>query len=384
MFLIPWLAQSSQPQASIWSTVALPVGFVVSSLWIGKRILPFLMGAVSKTGVREVFFFFVIALTLGMGWLAEQMGLSMALGAFLAGLLISESPYNKQALAELSPLRDIFLGFFFVSVGILLDLSFVRQHFLELMWLIPLLFGIKVLGTYWVIRAFRASHGIALGVALILAQIGEFSFLLAAAAKQHELIGETEFQYFLSLAVFSLLFSPLVVGWGLRATGHSGWSKLALLLRRQAPESDSGFVPNADLERRCFVIGLGHAGLSTLQKLQELGIPCTGIDFNMQNVERASKLGLDALFGDATRKEFLEEAGVENSFLVIVTVSGKHLVQELVEVLRHLRRMPQILVRTHFVQDLEELQHLSPQDIIVSEQTTTDAIVENALSRYQS
>lgn len=405
MVSIPLLAATStasSTQGSLLMAMFWILVFLVGCFLVGYYLIPRLFAEVLKTGSREVFFLMILSLTFVISFLAEQVGLSMSLGAFVAGVLISESPYNKQALAELAPLRDIFLGFFFASVGMLVNIDFIISHIHNLLWLIPLMFLLKFMVIYLVVKWNSHSHGVSFASALALTQIGEFSFILGASALSHKLISDLEFQYFLALAVFSLLFTPLMFSCAIKSSAHNSWPELTRALsktfiKRRGKQNGDGTIVDENkissplplgqkdlvvAPRRAIVIGLGHAGINILEELTQNGIPCTGVDFNMNHVNTVRSKGISAIYGDATRVEVLESAGIRDSYVVLITVSGKQLTSQILAVVHHLCPRVKVIVRVQYILELKDLPSRESDEIVVSEKEATHALIKKALAEY--
>lgn len=366
--------------------------FLLGCLILGQFVVPLIFNEITRTGSRELFFFSIFATTFVISFLAEKVGLSVSLGAFIAGVLISESPFSRQASAEITPFRDIFLGLFFASVGMMLDLKFAKANIHHLLWLIPVLFYIKFSVLYAVLRRYSRSHGISFAASLALSQIGELSFVIAAAAFSYGIIGNTEFQYFLTLAIFSLLITPLLSQMGLKGSSHSSWVELARGFRLNLKKTEvapSVLVPqefNLDspivTPRKAIVIGLGHTGIQTLTELSKKGIPCMGLDINHDNVKELHRLGIEGVFGDSTSRELLESVGVKEAFLVVVTVSGRHVVPKIISTIRLINPKVKVLARIHYLQELSELTILDNCDIVISETESAKAVFRKALECY--
>lgn len=405
MASIPLLANlhatTSQAHTSLVFSTFLVMLFLISCVLVGRYVIPRLFNEIALTHSREVFFFSILSLTFIVAFLAEKVGLSMSLGAFIAGVLISESPYNKQALAELSPFRDIFLGFFFASLGMMVDIPFILAHWSVLVWLIPILFIIKFGVLFAITRVASQSHGVSLTSSLSLAQIGEFSFILAASALAANLIQTEEFQYFLAVSISSLIFTPLLFNVALKSSAHTTWRDLTDMLNPLSahPLKYSGQPPSlseplaikgntpfledlASAARRTIVIGVGHAGQRILDELTLNGIPCIGIDLNYENIKAINERGIDGIFGDSTSPDVLVSAGIESAHLVIVTVSGKHVTPKVVAVIKSLNPNVNILVRAHYLLELQDFKNLHRSQIVVSEIETANTLVHKALACY--
>lgn len=365
--------------------------FLLGCIILGQFVVPLIFNEITRTGSRELFFFSIFATTFVISFLAEKVGLSVSLGAFIAGVLISESPFSRQASAEITPFRDIFLGLFFASVGMMLDLKFAKANIHHLLWLIPALFYIKFSVLYAVLRRYSRSHGISFAASLALSQIGELSFVIAAAAFSYGIIGNSEFQYFLTLAIFSLLITPPLSQMGLKGSSHSSWAELARGFRlnfKKTEVAPSVLVPQESLDspivapRKAIVIGLGHTGIQTLTELSKKGIPCMGLDINHANVKELHRLGIEGVFGDSTSRELLESVGVKEAFLVVVTVSGRHVVPKIISTIRLINPKVKVLARIHYIQELSELKTTDNCDIVVSETESAKAVFRKALECY--
>jgi CPA2 family monovalent cation:H+ antiporter-2 len=391
MISVPLLAASeSVKELGIIETFIGISSFLVGSFLFGKYALPKIFNEVTKSSSREIFFLLVFSFTFVLAFLAEKVGLTLSLGAFIAGVLISESKFSKQAIAELSPLRDIFLGFFFTSIGMLLNFEFIMSHFGKIIWIAPTLFLLKFSIIYFIVKTNSNSHGISFSSALMLSQIGEFSFVLGTLALNYKLISEMDFQYFLTLSVFSLILTPYFANYALRTVGHKGWSDLTFTLKGilTKPKNDeiykiSPVKPEIFIApRKAIVIGLGHSGINTLLALQKNSIPCVGIDFNPLLLEAAQEKGLEVIYGDASKLEVLEAAGIRESYLVVISVSGKHLITNVLSMVKkHCPRI-KIILRVHYLLEASEMAEVDKDQIIISEVEATHAIVKKTLSEY--
>lgn len=400
MAMIPLLASSNAktPDQTSFVTVLLMVlAFVLVCFIVGYYVIPILFDEVTKVKSREVFFFSIISVTFVIAYLADLVGLSMSIGAFLAGVLISESPFSKQALAEMSPFRDIFLGFFFASVGMMMDLKFVYQNLHHLIWLVPIMVLIKFTVLYLLVRKNSHTHGVSFVSALALTQIGEFSFILAALAHSHQVINNQEFQYFLALAICSLIFTPMMFSFGARGSTHQNWPELAKSLKTQFTlkgyEKNQQVFPSVQQSnpqvdeaiiapRKAIVIGLGHAGTETILALNQNGIPCVGIDINIDNVKKVQSMGHQALYGDSTSSDVLESVGIRDAYLVIVTINGRHMITKALATIKSLNPNIKVLVRVNYLREYDELEEIDRENVVISEVVTTSEILKKTFAWY--
>lgn len=393
MISIPLIASNS-PGTNDWIKISTEFAKIITYFLVcflfGNFLVPKIFTQVVRTRSREVFFFLLISFTLIISFFAEQVGLSMSLGAFVAGVLISESQFNKQALAEFTPLRDVFLGLFFASIGLLLDIKFVADKFFILTAIILLLFVIKFFIIYFIMKANKQSHGISLATALGLSQIGEFSFVIATSAKGYGLIANIEFQYFLAVAVLSLIFTPVMFSYALKSTTHINWPELKKLLLEKNSNLNQKIeaVQIKEIEkspikpRSAIVIGLGHGGQTALKSLKENNIPCIGIDLNINLLDEVKTLGIPTIFGDATRPEVLEAANICDAHLVIITVNSKHLAAQIQSVVIQHAPQANILIRVQYILDMNLLKQREKDSIIIAESETSNAISTKVLAYY--
>lgn len=403
MIAVPLIAANSIdiPDADSIGLVVFKISaFLIACVLAGYYLIPKIFAWVVRINSREVFFMLILAITFTIIFLAEHSGLSMSIGAFLAGVLISESPYNKQALAELSPLGDVFLGFFFASVGMMINLQFVHEHLEVFLWLIPSLFFIKFFIIYLVVRWNSHAHGISLSAALALSQIGEFSFILGTSALHYKILNENDFQFFISSSVIMLIMTPFLFNLSLRAAAHSTWKEFFLDIKylfkikniqlasssneqKKDLDQQENFLSQAGFKsNKVIVIGLGHAGLSVLKELNAHNIPCVGLDFNIEHIKRAKALGAEAQYGDATRPEVLESIGLKDAYMAVITVSGKHLTSKVLAMIHLLGPRVKAVVRAHYLLEVEDLAAYPEDEIVISEAETTHALVKKILSYY--
>lgn len=382
LLIILLIAGSSQSSFVSGLSVALSmIVAVVGIIVLGRFAIPTIFDQVVKTGSRELFFFLVMSVTLGTALMAEYSGLSLSIGAFLAGVVISESPYSKQALAELSLMRDNFLGLLFASFGMLLDLNFVSAHIVLIALMAVGLFLMKAASVYGVVRLNRYPHGVAFSSAISLSQIGEFSFILAAVALKAGIVDLDEFQYFLSLAVLSLLASPILFSWARRVSAHSDWRAIVQSSTNSPAPVEKRVV--TDNRGPAIVIGLGHAGYNVMESLKGLGIDFCGIDFNSGTIKRLRSQGFSVIFGDASREEILHAAGIHSAYLVIVTVTGKHLTSRILSAIRKIRADISVIVRTQYILDLDEIAVHQNDRMVVAEFETAREILAKVLVTYE-
>jgi monovalent cation:H+ antiporter-2, CPA2 family len=358
---------------------------------IGRYGLPFLFHRVSQTRNREIFFFTVLLVCLGSAALMHTAGLSVSLGAFIAGMLLAGSHYGKQATAEILPLRDAFLSLFFISVGMMLDLQFLMNHWLTVLSLGLVVLSIKSLIIFSVIWLAGSPGSIARASTALLFQLGEFSFILAELGRQNNLMSEKERQIFLAIAILSLILTPflyrrigmimkgsqfdrLPVGLVLQAEGLR--KKLQRLLVKPL---DMNQVRHEEaLRDHVVVIGYGVAGQSLCRILEHLNIRYQVVELNPETV-RIHSHRIPILFGDAANPQLLKKAGVEDARLVAIVTSGAHMMEPILNALAQANPHVPVVARTNYLLDLKRLNLPEKSTAVVSELEATLKIIEHSL-----
>jgi CPA2 family monovalent cation:H+ antiporter-2 len=284
-------------------------------LVLGPRLMRAWFGVVAQARSTELFVLNVLFITLGLAYASEIAGLSLALGAFLAGMLISETEYRYQVEEDIKPFRDVLLGLFFVTVGMLLNLRDVLQQLGLVLLFLALLLGGKLALIGWLARAFGAAPGTALRVGLALAQGGEFGFVLLALAGEQHIAPAPLLQALLGAMVLSMLVAPLAIASSdrlvLRFT-RSEWLMRSLELHRVA-------VQSLDTERHVIILGYGRNGQHLARLLEAEGVRYVALDLDPERVREATLAGDTVVFADSSRREALIAAGIARAAAVVVT-----------------------------------------------------------------
>ncbi|WP_068826005.1 monovalent cation:proton antiporter family protein [Pseudomonas sp. BMS12] len=358
--LVPVLAGSGE-EPWYWSipwtlgkTLLLFCGLLLASRWL----LPKLFHEVAQSRSAELFVMLALVIVLLTAWLTHLLGLSMALGAFLAGMLLGESHYRHQIEADIRPFRDILLGLFFVSVGMLIDLRLFAEQGLGIALVTLLLLGIKG-GVVALLVRLRGEDGeTAWRTGLALAQAGEFFFALVALMRQHELLAPEMAGLLLAAAFCSMALTPLL----LRIA-----PQLATRLRRApGPESQLEDIASrsAELQGHAVICGYGRVGQSIGRFLQREGQEFVALDDDPVRVEEASAGEDNVHFGDSRRRELLEAVGITRARLLVVAVDKTDVALAIVaEARRHCPHL-QILVRTRDDSWLAELQAAGASEVV--------------------
>jgi CPA2 family monovalent cation:H+ antiporter-2 len=367
LVVIPAMAPAAAGGAGLAQSLAIALlklaALVVLVLVVGARVLPKVLTLVARLRSRELFTLTVLAIAIAVATAAAVLfGASMALGAFLAGMVVSQSPVSAQAAADALPMRDAFAVLFFVSVGMLLDPGFfVREPLLLLAGLGIVLVG-KPLAALLVTVGLGYSTRTALVVALGLAQIGEFSFILGDLARHHGLIAETGYSLLVAIALVSISLNPFLFDWiddverWLRARPRL-WALLdaRAARRRQAINAGTAEALAQATGPRAVIVGYGPVGQAVDRVLSETGIDTVVVDLNMDTIAEREAAGKRALYGDASQPGILEQAGIARAQYLIVTLPHSVNRTPLIATARQLSPRCRIFVRARYLREGAEL-----------------------------
>jgi CPA2 family monovalent cation:H+ antiporter-2 len=319
-----------------------------------------------------------------MALVTSRLGFSLALGAFLAGLIISESEYSHQVVAEILPLRDVFNSLFFVSVGMLLDLSEVGRHFGLILGLGVGVLVVKALiaGVVTVWLGYGAR--IALIVGLSLAQVGEFSLVLAGVGRELQLLQGALFHIFLGAAILTMLVTPLMIEFGPRLAVHVPQVRIPGSLRRMRMKAGEAEIAVEPMRGHVIVVGYGVNGSNVSRVLRSTGIPFVVLELSGAAVQEGRGRDHPVVFGDAARTEILEAHGIERASMLVVGIADQTATRRIVRVARGLNPGLHILVRTRAVTEVDELRRLGANEVIPEEFETSIEIASRILDRFHA
>lgn len=340
--------------------------FLFLMVVVGTRLLPGLVAYVARWNSRELFLVAITAVGLGVGYATYLFGLSFAFGAFVAGIVLSESDHGHQALSDIIPLRDVFGLLFFVSVGMLLDPNFVLQNWPTVLLLVVLVSLGKAIIFGTLSHLFRYGNIVPFAVGLTLFQAGEFSFVLARVGVATNSIDEDLYAYALTVAVVTMLLTPFL-------------SQLAPRLyairqrRRQKEPLQTINLPKSGLHHHIVIAGGGRVGQYVARLLQQLNFGFVLLELDYRRVETAKQFNLPVIFGDASQDVVLEAAHVENARLILVTTPDIQTTRAIVAQARRLNPDVHIVARADSV---EVIQGLQQHDIYEAVQPEFEASLE--------
>ncbi len=369
---------------SVLGIVAKGVGGILLVLISAKWIVPHLLYQVTKTRNQEMFLLSIIVICLSVAWLTYTMGLSLALGAFLAGLIISESEYSHQALGNIVPFRDIFMSFFFVSIGMLLDVGYFLQ---QPVLFISIAFGVLLIksmisGLVPYILGYPLRTSVLVGLSL--AQVGEFSFVLSRFGVDYGLLSNNMYQLFLTVSILSMASTPFVI---------SSAPKVAdLVLRLPIPQQfKCGLHPypiekvtdqKHYLEDHLIIVGFGFNGRTLAKAAATAGIPYIILDTNPEIVRKGRSKGEKIYYGDATQEAVLEHADIDNARVMVIGISDPVATRRITWATRQLNPHIHIITRTRYLQEMEPLYNMGADEVIPEEFETSIEIFVRLMRRY--
>jgi len=376
--LVPVLAN-----VRVASPGAILVRFLLSAAAIGavfaaaRFLMPRVLHLVVRTRIREIFLIASLFACLGMALLTSSLGLSLALGAFLAGVVISESEYSHQVVSDILPFRDIFNSLFFISVGMLLHVGAAWRARAVVAGLVLSILLLKALTVVLTVRILGFASRIAWLTGLALAQVGEFSFVLAGVGRANGLLPESTFQVFLASSILTLLATPFLIqaspALALKAPKAFGWKG-----RGPAPREAAG----PRFEDHVIIAGYGLNGRNLAHVLGEAGVGYVVLDLNPQAVRAAAARGDPLIFGDVSSRTILGQAGIDRARAIVFAISDPATTRRGVRAAREMAADVFIIVRTRYAAEIDELYGLGADDVIPEEFETSVEIFTRVLERF--
>ncbi len=314
--------------------VGIAIACVVALILAGRYALNPLFDIIADTGAREAMIVAALFVVIGAAVLMQFAGLSMAMGAFIAGVMLAESRYRHELEADIEPFRGVLLGLFFVAVGLSVDLGVVLDNFWLIVAVVPVTMIVKAVVLYWLSRAFGSDHNDAARISGVLPQHGEFGFVLFTAATSAALLDSENASILIACVTLSMMATPLSVYIATQLQSGSG----------EAEQMDEDFDgAGSDV----LMIGFSRMGQIASQVLLAGGNDVTVLDNSANRMRQAERFGFRIYFGDGTRKDVLRAAGIERAKLVAVCTQNKETTDEIVELIHHEYPGVQIYVRSY-------------------------------------
>jgi len=376
LILLPKLTdlQSGLPDLG-WSLVRSAV-FLALMIVVGNRVIPWLMRRVSRWNSRELFVLTVVGLGLGIGYATYRVGLSFAFGAFVAGMVLSESDHAHQALSDIIPLRDIFGLLFFASVGMLLEPRFVQENLLlvlGLVGMVSLTKGLVCAGVGWV---FRYRNVVPLALGLTMFQAGEFAFVIGRVGVGTGSIGTDLYATILSVTLVTMFLTPFVS----RAT-----APLYGFFRRRHREEPvlTINIDQSELHDHVVMAGAGYTGRAVAGALRRLGLPGVVIELDQHRLETCRAAGLGVIYGDASHPLVLKAAGLDRACVLLITTPSPVVTLAIARHARQLRPELHIVARAESEELMEELHELGVHEVVLPQMEAGLEVTRQALLHLQ-
>lgn len=382
ILLTPLLSGANSAAFDNWPLLlGLGLGLIAFTLVCSKWVVPELLHFIVRFKRRDLFLLTIIVICFGVTWMTSSLGLSPALGAFLAGLIISNSEYKNQALGNIMPFQDIFLSLFFISIGMLLNINFLIANLPLIILLTVGVILLKSVIAGIVTGLLGLSFRVMVLVGLMLSQIGEFSFILAAVGVQYNVISDPFFQLILSVTIMTMSITPFI-----KDRAH----QISDVLERIIPIPDRvlcgtyHFPPpqEAPLEDHLIIVGFGVNGKNMAQAAFQAKIPYVVADLNPQIVRRRKEMGEPICYGDASQPTILNELNVTEARVMVIAISDPSGSRKIVDMARKMNPNLYIIVRTRYIYEMEELHSLGADEVIPEEFETSVEIFTRVMNQY--
>ena len=391
LVLLPALFGPGDGSRSLWVTLGVTglkvAGLVGFTALVGTRLIPRILDYVADTRSRELFTLTVLVIALGIAVGSSlAFGVSMALGAFLAGMIVGRSDYSLRAASDALPMRDAFAVLFFVSVGMLLDPASLGRSPALMLGALAIVLAGKPLVAFLLVWAMRYPFRAALTVGVALAQIGEFSFILATLGRELNILTAEVTNVLVATSIASIVLNPIAYR-TIRTIERRLLARpgLRTILERQLHtpadlHPTTGSRPS-DPDRRAVVIGYGPTGRTLVRLLADNGITSTVIELNMEAVRAMRQEGIEGIYGDATHPDTLQAAGVDRSGILVLGSAGMANSAEVIRTVRALNPRVRVLARASYLRDIRDLEAAGADRVYSGEGEIALAFIEDILDR---
>jgi CPA2 family monovalent cation:H+ antiporter-2 len=381
MLALPFLAGIGNLEGgSLLTMLFWDIAIIAFLIACAKWFVPFLLFQIARTRNRELFLLFVVLTCIGIAWLTSLAGLSLALGALLAGLIISESEYSGQAIGNVIPFRDIFTSFFFVSVGMLLDLAFLAAHWQLILLLVVIVIILKALIAGGVPAVLGYPIRTMVLVGLGLGQVGEFSFILSQSGLEFGLLSPEAYQVFIAVALVTMAATPFLLSGGSQIADTA--SRLPWPDRFRIGKLSGEVRPPPPLQDHLVIVGYGINGRNLSRAARVGGIPYVILEMNPQTVRSERAKGEPIAYGDATNEAVLHHASLEKARILVVVINDPTSSRRITELARRMNPNLYIIVRTRYIQEVGPLYKLGADEVIPEEFETSVEIFTRVLKKY--
>ena len=385
MLLTPILAGNAGNVLLELLLLSVKFALVIVMVYFGARYLvPKLLHEIALTRSRELFLITIIVICFAVAYITSMMGLSLALGAFMAGLCISESEYSHQATGLIIPFREIFTSFFFVSIGMLFDLGFLVDHLLPILGFAVGVFVLKFVVLVLATRLLKYSLKTGFVVGFTMFQVGEFAFILATVGISNGLIDAELYQYFLAVSIITMALTPFTISYADRIAGRLMDSPVGKLQRVREAEglSDDMDIVTKQLKGHLIIVGYGINGKAVARTAKEAKIDYIIIDMNPELVREARENGEPIIYGNASSDHLLEQANLYKARVAMVAVSDHEDTLAIVSNMRMLCRSVHIIVRCSTLAQSEELLQAGASEVVSEKFETSIEVFARTLNQF--
>jgi CPA2 family monovalent cation:H+ antiporter-2 len=388
MLVTPLLAgQSENPLYELLVLAIKLVGILVVLFLLGKYIVPLLFKSVVKAKSKELFILTIVVLCFATAWLTSVVGLSLALGAFFAGLIISESEYSHQATANILPFREIFISFFFVSIGMLLDLNFFFNHLLSIHLIAIAVIVLKMIVIGVTVLILKYPPRTIFLTMLSIFQVGEFAFLLSSTGMEYQLLSDNIYQHFLAVSIITMGATPFVLNYANKITDFLIKTPMPKNVRRRLKSITNGKAYNYKIEDENYhdhlvIIGYGLNGENVAKAAKRAKIPYLIVDLDANAIARGKAKNEHVIFGDATNDVILKHVHIHEARVVVVAISSPEATKQIIRAIRTFTRTAYIIVRTRYINEIESNILAGADQVIPEEFETSIQIFTQVLQKY--
>lgn len=348
---------------------------IIAMVYIAaKYIVPFMLFQIARTRVRELFLINILVICFGIIWITSSLGISIALGAFIAGLIISESEFSQQALGNILPFRDIFISLFFISIGMLLNVNYALNNIIII---IGLTFLVLIIKTFWgVLSSLLLKHPLRTGiiVGISINAIGEFAFVMAKEAKKFNILNESNYQLFLSVSILTIGISPFLIRYS---------SKIAALFAAKKGKDKVLEIKNKSiLKDHLIIVGYGINGKNLSKAAIESKISYVVLELNPETVSKERKKGIPIYYGDAANEGVLRNLSIENARVMVVAINDPYAIRRIVSMAKNINPAIHLIVRTRHISEINSLLNMGADEVVPEEYETSIEIFTRVMLKY--
>jgi len=381
MLVIPLLSNIDSNNSISFLEFIFKVTVILSFLILStKLIIPKLLYQIIKTKIKELFLLTLALICIGTAWLTSYLGLSLALGAFIAGLIISESEYSHEALGHILPFKDIFTSFFFVSIGMLLNISF----FIENISITLIITFLIIIFKFIIVNLISGILGYSIRTATIcgiaLAQIGEFSFVLSKVGLENKLMSDIEYQIFLSSSILTMILTPFLLKYSEDLSTFL--FKLPISDTLMFGIRDKEILKSNIYEDHLVIVGFGINGQNLAKVSKKAKIPYIIVETNPDTVKKYKEKGEKIYYGDISNPSVLEHINIKNARIAVIAISDPSATRKAIHEIRKICKNVYIIVRTRYINEINDLINLGADQVISEEFETSIEIFARVLNKY--